>query len=103
LFETNAADASTKRFSLSAINIMRGRDHGMPSYVDFRAFVSLPKVSGFDDLLEMAPQTRDKLRAVYKNVQDVDAFTGGTGEMPVDGAVIGPTFASQSHFKLFSS
>jgi hypothetical protein len=23
--------------------------------------------------------------------------------MPVDGAVIGPTFASQSHFKLFSS
>lgn len=94
LFETSANDVQTRRFSLSAINIMRGRDHGLPSYNEFRKLVGLKIAKNFDELTEVAPLIRKKLRRVYKNVNDVEAFTGGTSEIPMDGALLGPTFAS---------
>ena len=31
--------------------------------------------------------------STYKNVEDVDLFTGGLAEVPTKGAVVGPTFA----------
>lgn len=99
LFETSAFSAQTKRFSLSAINIMRGRDHGLPSYVEFRRLVGLQAdLKSFDDLVEIPPSARDLLKRVYKNVRDIDAYTGGTSEVNLSGALLGPTFASNKLF-----
>lgn len=95
LFETNAFSAQTKHFSLSAINIMRGRDHGLPPYVEFRRFVGLSDPQSFDDLAgQVSSETRSTLKRVYTSVKDIDAYTGGTSEMSLEGALLGPTFAS---------
>jgi peroxidase len=101
LFETNAFSAQTKHFSLSAINIMRGRDHGLPPYIEFRKFVGLNEPKSFDDLLEMPPKARLTLGNIYRNVGDIDAYTGGTSEQSMNGALLGPTFASIFYIILF--
>lgn len=94
LFETNAFSAETKHFSLSAINIMRGRDHGLPPYVEFRRFVGLSEPKSFDDLVEIPVETREVLKRVYRNVGDIDPYTGGMSEITMDGSLLGFTFAS---------
>ena len=38
-------------------------------------------------------ETWDKIRTVYRNVEEIDPFTGGMSEDPVPGGVVGPTFA----------
>lgn len=74
---------------------MRGRDHGIPAYVEFRRFVGLPgDPKSFDDLLEIPAQARDVLKRVYRNARDIDAYTGGTSEATLNGALLGPTFSS---------
>ncbi len=71
---------------------MRGRDHGISPYNEFRTFAKLARAASFDDLAEVAPEIRSKLARIYKNVNDIDAFTGGTSELPLSGALLGPTF-----------
>ncbi len=80
---------------------MRGRDHGISPYNEFRVFARLARASNFDDLAEVLPETRDKLKRIYKNVNDIDAFTGGTSELPLNGALLGPTFGRKFLFSSF--
>lgn len=94
LFESNAFGVQTHRFSLTAINIMRGRDHGLPPYNQFRPLANLSKARTFDDLKEIPADTRTKLASIYKSVEDIDAFTGGTSETPFEDGLLGPTFGS---------
>ncbi|XP_076245198.1 peroxidasin [Calliopsis andreniformis] len=73
--------------------IQQGRDHGLPLYVKWRSFCNLPDVNDFESLRgSMAKDTIEKLRAVYKNVQDIDLVTGALSEAPVSDSVLGPTF-----------
>lgn len=102
LFETGAFNVQTRRFSLSSINIMRGRDHGLPPYNDFRKFVGLNEAKSFDELLEIPENLREKLKRVYSSVNDIDAFTGGTCENSRPGALLGPTFAGKTNLIKFS-
>jgi peroxidase len=84
------------RFSLPAINVNRGRDHGLPGYNYYRALVGLNYARTFDGLWNVANDARSSMQSVYKHVNDVDLFTGGTSEFPVPGGAIGPTFASNN-------
>jgi hypothetical protein len=95
LFENNQVGSfETHRFSLSTINIMRGRDHGVPTYNQLRVFAGLTLASSFDDLQnEISAEHLDKLKQAYRHVEDIDAFSGGLSETPLSGAVLGPTFA----------
>ena len=53
----------------------------------------------FDDLAsEMSTENLGNLKAVYKNADDIDAFSGGLSETPVAGGVIGPTFARNEFY-----
>ncbi|XP_020922931.1 lactoperoxidase [Sus scrofa] len=82
-------------FDLAAINIQRGRDHGMPGYNSWRGFCDLSQ-----------PQTLEELRAVLKNEKlakklldlygtpdNIDIWIGGTAEPLVERGRVGPLLA----------
>uniref|UniRef100_A0A0K0DP11 Animal hem peroxidase n=1 Tax=Angiostrongylus cantonensis TaxID=6313 RepID=A0A0K0DP11_ANGCA len=76
---------------LITINIMRGRDHGVPNY---RELCGLGQAFSFVDLSkEMSSSTIEALTSVYESVDDIDLFTGIISEKPIAGAVVGPTAA----------
>ncbi|MEZ5836333.1 MAG: peroxidase family protein [Geminicoccaceae bacterium] len=76
---------------LAALNIQRGRDHGIPSWNDAREALGLPRIESFDD-----PSLRDgagaKLAEVYSSVDDVDLWVGGLSEKAAGGGLVGETF-----------
>ncbi|KAL7295694.1 hypothetical protein TKK_0011046 [Trichogramma kaykai] len=73
--------------------IQQGRDHGLPTYVQWRTFCGLPEVSTFADLKgTIAFDVIERLRGVYRKVQEIDLVTGALSEAPVTGSVLGPTF-----------
>ncbi|KAI8519677.1 hypothetical protein Bbelb_029340 [Branchiostoma belcheri] len=86
---------SDRGLDLAALNIQRGRDHGLPGYNAWRVRCGLPKANSFDELVFDIPDpyTRTRLEDVYSHVDDIDVFVGGLAEESVRGGVVGPTFA----------
>jgi len=79
---------------MGAIDIQRGRDHGIGPYSDYRVFCGLPRARSFDDLEQWMPTDAvNRIRSVYQNVEDVDLYIGLMSENPVPGGVGGPTLA----------
>ncbi|XP_075222518.1 salivary peroxidase/catechol oxidase-like [Lycorma delicatula] len=78
---------------LVALNIQRGRDHGLPPYNDWREVCGLPKAKTWQDLTAyMDGQSIQKLQSIYGSVDEIDLFIGGVAEKPKSGAILGPTF-----------
>ncbi|XP_042860058.1 uncharacterized protein LOC122245949 isoform X3 [Penaeus japonicus] len=78
---------------LAALNIQRGRDHGLQPYNEYRALCNLTKARNFDDLRrEIAAPVIERLKRTYPHVDDIDLFTGGLVETPLHGGLVGPTF-----------
>ncbi|CAH1785406.1 unnamed protein product, partial [Owenia fusiformis] len=78
---------------LAALNIQRGRDHGLPGYNLWREYCNLPRATAIDELAEIPPGIRTKLESIYAHVDDIDIFTGGLAETRLPDALVGPTFA----------
>ena len=75
---------------LAAQIIQQGRDHGTPGYTEWRQFCDLPPVNSFSDLASVMPAAVVRqLSRAYKNVRDIDLFTGGLAEIPNKGAAVG--------------
>ncbi|CAH3120024.1 unnamed protein product [Porites lobata] len=73
---------------LVAINIQRGRDHGLPAFGDFNAHFDVNNVNIPGDLKNM-------LKELYgSDLSKVDLYVGGLLlENPTYGSHVGPTFA----------
>ena len=73
---------------LVAINIQRGRDHGLPAFGDFTAHFDVNNVNIPGDLKNM-------LKELYgSDLSKVDLYVGGLLlENPTYGSHVGPTFA----------
>ncbi|XP_041978546.1 peroxidasin homolog pxn-2 isoform X2 [Aricia agestis] len=79
---------------LVALNIQRARDHGIPSYNNYRALCNLKRASTFEDLAREIPdEVIARLKRIYPTVDDIDLFPGGMSERPLQGGLVGPTFA----------
>ncbi|XP_052234492.1 myeloperoxidase-like isoform X1 [Dreissena polymorpha] len=94
LFVNTLADTS---FDLASLNIQRGRDHGLPSYNEFRKWCGLSSVSSWytsspGGLVDHTFETITLLKAAgYSSPQDIDFFPGALSEKPVSGGTLGPT------------
>lgn len=79
---------------LVALNIQRGRDHGLPGYNEWREHCSLPRVKDFEDLANvMEERAAANFSRLYRSVDDIDLFPAGIAEKPLPDAILGPTFA----------
>src|SRR5262249_21843219 len=76
-------------FDLSALNLQRGRDHGLPDYNTLRAAYGLPRVTNFNDITS-DNGLRLKLKQLYGNAANIDAWIGGLYEDHVAGSSTGP-------------
>lgn len=75
-----------------ALDIQRGRDHGLPGYAHYRTICGLPLPTTFGQLNDvMHVQTVQNLEKLYENPSDVDLVVGLMAEMPLEGSLIGPT------------
>lgn len=76
-------------FDLVALNLTRGRDHGLPDYNTAREAMGLSPQSGFTGI-SGDPAIQERLRAAYNDsIADVDAWIGGLAEDHLPGALVG--------------
>ncbi|XP_048007115.1 peroxidase-like isoform X1 [Leguminivora glycinivorella] len=76
-----------------ALDVQRGRDHGLPGYAAYHALCGLPPATTFQHFTDVIPQeVVDKLMEVYEHPNDVDLVVGAMAETPLPGSSFGPTF-----------
>ena len=62
----NLFDGEPMGFDLVALNIQRGRDHGIPGYVKYREICQVGRVRSFEDLsVNMSPKVSFFYRKVH--------------------------------------
>ncbi|XP_052342064.1 peroxidasin homolog isoform X2 [Oncorhynchus keta] len=85
--------AHSVALDLAAMNIQRGRDHGIPPYNNYRTFCNLTSAQSFDDLRNeiQNPQVREKLQRLYGTPLNIDLFPALMAEDLVPGSRLGPT------------
>ncbi|KAG7153626.1 Chorion peroxidase-like 1 [Homarus americanus] len=79
---------------LVSVNIQRGRDHGIGPYNRWRMYCGLQPASNFSDLAhDMDIGALRSIMNTYRQVDDIDFYTGGLAERPIKDGLVGPTFA----------
>lgn len=73
---------------LAALDIQRGRDHGLPTYNDIREAYGLKKVSNFEEITD-DPIVVENLETVYADVEQIDPLIGMLAEGQLAGSSIG--------------
>jgi len=80
--------------NLFAINVQRGRDVGVPSYIKFREFCMLPPYRTWTELASvMSAESVSALKKNYKFVDDIDLFVAMLHEKRLSDALVGQTLA----------
>ena len=73
---------------LLAINIQRGRDHGLPGFNKMRECYGLPKLTNFNQFSgEQLKNTQ--ISQAYNTINDVDSYVGIQAEKSLEGSVLG--------------
>ena len=81
--------------NLAALNIQRGRDHGLPGYNAYRKFCGLGNARRFKHTKRQITdkKVRKTLSRLYKNnPNNADLWPVGLVEKPVKGGLVGATF-----------
>ncbi|MCA9231799.1 MAG: hypothetical protein KDA57_14205 [Planctomycetales bacterium] len=73
---------------LAALNIQRGRDHGLPLYNEMRIAYGLAPATSFRDITSDR-DVRRKLRDLYGSVDKIDSWVGVLAEDHVYGSSVG--------------
>ncbi|GLH04746.1 Peroxidasin, partial [Gryllus bimaculatus] len=77
---------------LVSLNIQRGRDHGLPAYPLWRRHCGLSEPKDFADLQGLLDdESLARIAGIYRSVDDIDPYTGMLAEVPLPGAMLGPT------------
>lgn len=89
--------AGLSGFSLAALNIVRGRDHGLDTYVEVREELLGDIDPDAIDPTDFSIITSDveiaaRLSEAYETVHDVDLWVGGLAEDNIEGTQLGALF-----------
>lgn len=76
---------------LAALNIQRGRDHGLPSYNGLRRALGLAAMARFEDITADQPM-QQRLASAYGSVERIDPWVGGLAEDRFGDAMVGELF-----------
>ncbi len=77
-------------FDLPALNVQRGRDHGLPRYNQVRMDYGLPPYATFADM-NPDPVIQEKLATAYASPDDVDIWIGALAEKHKAGMMVSET------------
>ena len=77
-------------FDLAALNIQRGRDHGVGDYNTVRLAFGLSAVESFAEI-SSDPAVQQALMEAYGSVDDLDLWVAALAEDHVPGASVGET------------
>ena len=75
-------------FDLAALNIQRGRDHGLADYNAVREAYGLARVESFAEISSDS-QVQQSLESLYGSVDNIDLWVGALAEDHVRGASVG--------------
>ena len=75
---------------LAALNIQRGRDHGLPDYNTVRQYFTGQSISNFSEITNDA-NLQAALATAYNNVNDIDLFVGLLAEEHLTNSSVGIT------------
>lgn len=78
-------------FDLAALNIQRGRDHGIADYNTVREAYGLPRVASFAEITSDV-QVQRSLEETYGSVDRLDLWVAGLAERHLPGSSLGQTF-----------
>jgi hypothetical protein len=78
---------------LAALNIQRGREHGIPDYNTLRESLGLPPASDFEDI-SSDPDLVASLTELYISVDEIDPWIGALSEDHLEGAGVGELIAA---------
>jgi hypothetical protein len=78
-------------FDLAALNIQRGRDHGLPGYNQVRIDYGLAPKATFAEVTSNL-EFQQRLAAAYTSPDNMDLWIGGLCEDHVNGGLVGETF-----------
>ncbi|MEL6929763.1 MAG: peroxidase family protein [Cyanobacteria bacterium J06600_6] len=82
---------------LVAINLQRGRELGIPGYVEvYNQLNPEATIESFEDLEPIfGEELAGKFESSYDNVEDIDLWIGGLAEMPIqEDVLLGPTLGA---------
>ncbi|XP_028406557.1 eosinophil peroxidase-like [Dendronephthya gigantea] len=80
--------------NLAALNVQRGREHGLPGYNAYRRFCGLRNARNFQATRREIRNgwNRILLRRLYKKPSIADLWIAGLAEAPANGGIVGATF-----------
>ena len=89
------SDLFREGMDLASLNIQRGRDHGLPSYLTWQRFCQsrFPTLSPNAEPTFANGLTQVRFVSTYGSLDTVDLWIGGLAEERLEGSLLGPTFA----------
>ncbi len=72
----------------AALNIQRGRDHGIPDYNTLREAYGLTRIVDFSDIT-VNHKMQDSLEKLYQSVDNIDPWVGALAEDNIAGSLVG--------------
>jgi len=91
LFHDNPNIPKGAFLDLAALNIQRGRDHGLPDYNQCRIDYGLPPKCRFEEISSDL-DTQERLKHAYGSVDLIDPWIGGLAEDHHGNAIVGQFF-----------
>uniref|UniRef100_V9GVG1 Peroxinectin n=1 Tax=Hydra vulgaris TaxID=6087 RepID=V9GVG1_HYDVU len=92
LFPTSDDSTGTHSgFDLAALNIQRGRDHGLADFNTVRKYLGLKAYKSFSEITSDKSIAKN-LELLYENVDNIDLWVGGLAEDHVKDSELGETF-----------